>query len=102
MSIPEGMIYYHDNRRGSRIIPLQSYGNPSPEEKFAGLDYFDFQLKDVRYSIIVYHCIFLNPNSSTLYQQLTQRIIVKYTKHQLISKNEDMQLQCVFYFYFTL
>ncbi|CAF4485974.1 unnamed protein product, partial [Rotaria magnacalcarata] len=35
MSQTGGMIKYHENRRGSRIIPLQSYGNPSPEETFA-------------------------------------------------------------------
>jgi hypothetical protein len=50
MSQPGGLIQYHDNRRGTRIIPLRSYGNPSPEEKFAGLDYFDFRLQDVSYS----------------------------------------------------
>ncbi len=52
MSEPQGIIYYHDTRRGLRMIPLRSYGNPPPEEKFANLDYFDFQLKDVSYSII--------------------------------------------------
>ncbi|CAF0997031.1 unnamed protein product [Adineta steineri] len=58
MSTPNGMIYYHDNRRGSRIIPLRSYGNPSPDEKFAELDYFDFQLKDyvVPSTDTTYHC----------------------------------------------
>ena len=49
MSQGGGMIYYHDNRRGSRIIPLRSYGNPSPEEKFADLEYFDFKSRDVSY-----------------------------------------------------
>ncbi|CAF2811812.1 unnamed protein product [Rotaria sp. Silwood2] len=34
MSQSDGLIYYHDNRRSSRIVPLQSYLNPSPEEKF--------------------------------------------------------------------
>jgi hypothetical protein len=52
MSVPEGLIYYHDTRRGSRTIPLRSYGNPPPEAKFSGLDYFDFQLKDVSYPIV--------------------------------------------------
>jgi hypothetical protein len=54
MSEPGGIIYYHQERRGSRIIPLQSYDNPPPESKFDGLDYFDFQLKDVSDSIIDY------------------------------------------------
>jgi hypothetical protein len=51
MSDKDGMIYYHDNRRGSRILPLRSYGNPSPDEKFADLEYFDFKLQNVSYSI---------------------------------------------------
>ncbi|CAF2811760.1 unnamed protein product [Rotaria sp. Silwood2] len=54
----DGLIYYHENRRGSRVIPLQSYGNPSPEEKFADLDYIDFQFKDyiVPATDTTYHC----------------------------------------------
>jgi hypothetical protein len=59
MSEPEGLIHYHENRRGSRIIPLQSYNNPSPEEKFAGLDYFDFRLNEVS-SFIIDHIDFLS------------------------------------------
>jgi hypothetical protein len=51
MSQPGGLIKYHENRRGSRILPLRSYGNPPPESKFAGLDYFDFQLHNVSYFI---------------------------------------------------
>jgi hypothetical protein len=51
MSQPDGMISYHDNRRGSRMISLRSYGNPSSEDKFSGLDYFDLQLKDVSDSL---------------------------------------------------
>ncbi len=58
MSEPEGLIYNHGPRRGSRIIPLQSYNNPSAEEKFTGLDSFDFQLKDVC-SFIINQIIFL-------------------------------------------
>jgi hypothetical protein len=52
MSEPEGLIYYHENRRGSRTIPLQSYNHPSSEEKFTGFDSFDFQLNEVSYFII--------------------------------------------------
>jgi hypothetical protein len=52
MSEPEGLIYYHENRRDSRMIPLLSYGNSPPEEKFTGLDYFEFQLKEVSYLIL--------------------------------------------------
>ena len=51
MSSPEGIISYHGDRRGSRILALRSYGNPPPEEKFAGLDYFDFRSENVNNSI---------------------------------------------------
>ncbi len=47
MSKKGGQINYHENRRGTRIIPLRSYAIPPPESKFAGLDYFDFQLHNV-------------------------------------------------------
>ncbi|CAF4624190.1 unnamed protein product [Rotaria sp. Silwood1] len=66
MSQSDGSIYYHDKRRGSRILPLQSYGNPSPEEKFAGLDSFEFRLKDyvVPSNDTTYHCkIYKAPTS---------------------------------------
>ncbi len=52
MSQSGGLIYYHENRRGSRIIPLQSYSNPPPEEKFSDLDYVEFKLNNVSYSSI--------------------------------------------------
>ena len=40
-------ISYHENRRGTRMIPLRFYGQPPPDEKFAGLDYFDFHPNNV-------------------------------------------------------
>jgi hypothetical protein len=52
MSQPGGMIYYHEHRRGSRMIPLRSYSTPSPEDKFTGLDWFDLQFHEVSYFII--------------------------------------------------
>ena len=58
MSQPGGFISYHDNRRGSRIIPLQSYGNPPPESKFAGLDYFEMRLDKVSDLIKAHFLIF--------------------------------------------
>ncbi|CAF4431727.1 unnamed protein product, partial [Rotaria sp. Silwood2] len=42
LSRSDGDISYHDTRRGTRMIPLRSYGNPPSEEKFAGLDSFEF------------------------------------------------------------
>jgi hypothetical protein len=67
MTEPGGLITYHQTRRGSRIIPLQSYGNTPPETKFDGLDYIDFQSKDVSNSIIERINFFLS-SSSMLYQ----------------------------------
>lgn len=43
-------ITYHGDRRFTRMIPLQSYGNPSGESKFDGLYHFDFRLKNVRHT----------------------------------------------------
>jgi hypothetical protein len=40
-------ITYHGDRRYTRVIPLQSYANPPPESKFAGLDYFNVQVNNV-------------------------------------------------------
>ncbi len=40
-------ISYHSSRRGTRIIPLQSYAQPPSDDKFAGLDYFDLRLNNV-------------------------------------------------------
>ncbi|CAF5166627.1 unnamed protein product, partial [Rotaria sp. Silwood1] len=44
---PNGEISYHENRRGSRTLPLRSYADPPSEETFAGLDYFEFRLNNV-------------------------------------------------------
>jgi hypothetical protein len=40
-------ITYHENRRYTRVIPLQTYSNPPPESKFAGLDNFTFHANNV-------------------------------------------------------
>ena len=47
MSSPVGIISYHENRRGTRIVPLRSYAVPPPEDEFADLDYINFQLSNV-------------------------------------------------------
>ena len=52
MSNGKATISYHGNRRITRMIPLQSYGNPPAESKFAGLDYFEFKLNKVQSSIL--------------------------------------------------
>jgi len=58
MSNGKATISYHGNRRITRMIPLQSYGNPPAESKFAGLDYFEFKLN--KYAVpaneTTYHC----------------------------------------------
>ena len=41
------ITYHSPARRGSRIIPLQSYANPPADSKFDGLDSFDFRLANV-------------------------------------------------------
>ncbi|CAF1034776.1 unnamed protein product [Rotaria sordida] len=41
-----GDISYHDTRRGTRMIPLRSYSDPPSENKFHGLDSFDFRLNN--------------------------------------------------------
>ena len=41
------ITYHSTTRRGSRIIPLQSYANPPADSKFDGLDSFDFRLANV-------------------------------------------------------
>ncbi|CAF1166007.1 unnamed protein product [Adineta steineri] len=43
---PVGDINYHQGRRGSRMIPLQSYANPPLEKKFTDLDYFEFRMNN--------------------------------------------------------
>ena len=39
---------YHNNRRNTRLIPLRSYADPPSEEKFLGLDTFEFRSNNVR------------------------------------------------------
>lgn len=51
MSQSESLIYYHESQRGSRVIPLRSYANTPPEEKFAGLDTIEFKVENVSFSI---------------------------------------------------
>ncbi|CAF4821197.1 unnamed protein product [Rotaria sp. Silwood1] len=64
---PDGDITYHEDRRGSRMIPLQSYANPPTEDKFADLEYFEFRLNnykalidpkniDLVHHLVVYEC----------------------------------------------
>jgi hypothetical protein len=45
-------ITYHRNRRGSRVIPLQSYSQPPPQAKLAGLDTIEFRANNVNSYLI--------------------------------------------------
>ena len=38
---------YHEDRRGTRILPLRSYADPPADEMFDGLDFFDFRFDNV-------------------------------------------------------
>ncbi|CAF3637859.1 unnamed protein product [Rotaria sp. Silwood1] len=51
-------ISYHENRRGSRIIPLQSYSIPPPKSKFAELDTFEWRMNHYLVPPIdtIYYC----------------------------------------------
>ena len=44
---PEVDITYHGIRRNSRMLPLRSYADPRADEKFLGLDTFEFRLDNV-------------------------------------------------------
>ncbi|CAF0896019.1 unnamed protein product [Adineta steineri] len=58
-------IIYHDTRRNTRIIPLRSYADPPSDEKFNGLDTFEFRLNNylVPSTGTTYHCkIYKVPN----------------------------------------
>ncbi|CAM4834101.1 unnamed protein product [Rotaria magnacalcarata] len=72
---PIGDINYHQNRRGSRMTPLQSYANPPTENKFASLDYFEFRLNNytVPSNDTTYHCkhkTLIDPNNVDLVHHL--------------------------------
>jgi hypothetical protein len=43
----ESEISYHVSRRGTRMIPLQSYNQPPSDQKLVDLDYFDIRLNNV-------------------------------------------------------
>ncbi len=47
VDLDQSEISYHQNRRGTRMIPLRSYGQPPPDEKFQNLQYFDLRLNNV-------------------------------------------------------
>ncbi|CAF0775985.1 unnamed protein product [Adineta ricciae] len=55
---PEVDIMYHGTRRNSRMLPLRSYADPPADEKFLGLDTFEFRSDNyiVPSNDTTYHC----------------------------------------------
>ncbi|CAF1224031.1 unnamed protein product [Rotaria sp. Silwood1] len=55
---PEIDITYHNTRRNTRILPLRSYADPPSDDKFIGLDTFEFRLNNylVPSTDTTYHC----------------------------------------------
>lgn len=82
-------IAYHEQRRGSRMIPLLSYSDQPAESTLNGLDFFDFHLNDV-YDCILIAFIFyiLFSRFSMLFQRSTLHIIAKYSKVQVILQKD--------------
>ena len=100
MSSPEGFIYYHENRRSTRIIPLRSYAVPPAENKFAGLDYINFQQNNVSDISMNYRTTFraiTDISCSIQCHPVIQPTIVRSIEHQRILQQHDMSLQFVFY-----
>ncbi|CAF1611863.1 unnamed protein product [Didymodactylos carnosus] len=64
----DGDITYHEGRRGSRILPLRSYANPPPEDKFARLDYVEFRFNN-----------YLIPAADTTYYCEVQKAPTNYS-----------------------
>jgi hypothetical protein len=77
-------ISYHENRRGTRMIPLRFYGQPPPDEKFAGLDYFDFHPNNVSEVFSqnchsVFRFQYLLPSTDTTYHCKVYKLPSSYT-----------------------
>ena len=91
-SQPNGDITYHENRRGSRIISLQSYAEPPSEDKFIGLDTFEFRVNNVsNFLVLISILSMIVLHFRIQYQQMIRVIIVKYSKVQVDFLRKDMQ-----------
>ncbi|CAF4083643.1 unnamed protein product [Rotaria sordida] len=83
----ESEINYHETRRGTRMVPLQSYNQPPSDDKFAGLDYFELRLNNyiVPSNDTTYYCkIYKAPTSYT-----TKRHAIAY-KILIDDENSDL------------
>ena len=91
MTDGKATITYHGrDRRDSRIIPLQSYGNPSPDSKFDGLDHFDFLLNKVSHLRRVCPALFMVSRISMPCQRLQPPTIARFTEYRRESPSESM------------
>ncbi|UJR07214.1 hypothetical protein I4U23_011502 [Adineta vaga] len=80
-------ITYHGTRRGTRIIPLRSYGQPPSEDKFHNMEYFDLQLNNyiIPSDDTTYHCkIYKTPT-----KYLTKRHAIAY---KILIDNENLDV----------
>ncbi|CAF1219237.1 unnamed protein product [Rotaria magnacalcarata] len=88
MSRSDGDIAYHDSRRGSRMIPLRSYGSPSLEEKFVELDSFEFRASNyhVPSDESTYYCkVYKAPNHfQTKRHAIAHKVLIDPTNRDLI------------------
>ncbi|CAF1258772.1 unnamed protein product, partial [Rotaria sordida] len=79
----ESEINYHETRRGTRMVPLQSYNQPPSDDKFAGLDYFELRLNNyiVPSNDTTYYCkIYKAPTSYTTKRHAIAVCISLWTK----------------------
>ncbi|CAF4018018.1 unnamed protein product [Rotaria sp. Silwood2] len=88
LSRSDGDISYHDTRRGTRMIPLRSYGNPPSEEKFAGLDSFEFRALNYRVPSeeSTYYCKVYKAPTQFLTKQhaIAHQVLVDSTNRDLV------------------
>ena len=56
---PDIDITYHEERRGTRILPLRSYSNQPMENIFNHLDFFDLRFEDVSRNNLFFLITFL-------------------------------------------
>jgi hypothetical protein len=56
---PEVDLTYHDTCRNTRMIPLRSYADPPSDQKFLGLETFEFRLNNVSVFTPIFFFLFL-------------------------------------------
>jgi hypothetical protein len=86
---PEVDLTYHDTCRNTRMIPLRSYADPPSDQKFLGLETFEFRLINVSVSTPVFFFYFYF--FSILSHLMILPIIAKYIKLQVNIHSNVMQ-----------